>query len=128
MWAKIKDFFGRMMELYWEESRTHYVAPPKKVVIVAKANCEYFDECNDRCKCDEFPCKVYLAKLPDSHAGDSRFTYRHELFDSLTRLAEIGVEQWILEQEQKWRCPECGGVVSFYKYTCAKCGYKQLFE
>lgn len=81
--------------------------------------------CNE---CDDFPCKVYLAKLPDSHPGDKRFTYRHELPAILARLKMVGVEQWLVEQQQKWCCPECGGVISFYKYACAKCGYKQLPE
>jgi len=79
-------------------------------------------------QCPDYPCKVYRNKLTDSHPGDSRFVYRHELPAMLARLAEIGVERWIVEQQDKWCCPECGGVISFYKYTCAKCGHKQLLD
>ena len=52
------------------------------------------------------------------------------VFDEEEGDVESGVEagtRWG-EVPREWRCPECGGVVSFYKYTCAKCGYKQLFE
>ena len=92
-------------------------------IRVCCLNTKRFQFCN---QCDEFPCKVYRKKLSDSHPGDKRFAYRHELFDSLARLKEVGIERWLKEQEEKWRCPQCGGVVSFYKYTCAKCGYSSL--
>ncbi|MFC1950857.1 DUF3795 domain-containing protein [Chloroflexota bacterium] len=76
-------------------------------------------------QCDEFPCKVYRNKLTDSHPGDKRFTYRHELIDSLARLKEVGIDVWLAEQQQKWRCPQCGDTVRFYSYTCIKCGCKE---
>jgi hypothetical protein len=76
-------------------------------------------------QCGEFPCGEYRRKLVDSHPGDARFRYRHEVMGSLDRIRTIGVERWLVEQEEKWRCPQCGGVVRFYVYRCPDCGHDQ---
>ena len=76
-------------------------------------------------QCDEFPCKTYRKKLTDSHPGDKRFAYRHELIDSLASIKEIGVDDWLVKQEAKWRCPQCGGTIRFYKYACPICSYEK---
>jgi hypothetical protein len=79
------------------------------------------DFCN---QCEDYPCKPWLRKLPDSHPGDARFAYRHEVGDNLQRLKEMGVDGWLEEQKRKWQCPRCGGVVRFYHYRCSDCGYQ----
>jgi hypothetical protein len=73
-------------------------------------------------QCDEHPCGRYVRKLPGSHVGDPRFDYRREVYDNLIRIAEVGVAVWLEEQGTRWQCPECGGRVHFYHYTCSECG------
>ena len=33
-----------------------------------------------------------------------------------------GVERWLAEQAERWRCPECGAPFSWYAETCGGCG------
>ena len=41
---------------------------------------------------------------------------------NLRRLAEVGLETWLTEQEARYRCPTCGKPVDIYSETCRACG------
>jgi hypothetical protein len=85
--------------------------------------CCFDERDHDVCvQCDEFPCGTHHSRLSGSHPDDPRFGYRHETVDNLRRVREIGVDAWLVEQDDRWRCPECGGRVTFYQYTCTDCG------
>ncbi|MBI5679901.1 MAG: DUF3795 domain-containing protein [Methanobacterium sp.] len=73
--------------------------------------------------CDEFPCNL-IEKLKNSHPGDDRFKYRHEIYDNLKKIHETGVENWITQQENRFTCPKCNGRVLWYNYKCNECGYE----
>lgn len=73
-------------------------------------------------ECEEFPCQKLRTKLPESHPGDKRFAYRHEVIANLLKVKDVGLEIWLEEQATKWRCPECGGHGCFYSYECCDCG------
>lgn len=78
-------------------------------------------------QCNEFPRKKYCLKLSESHLGDNRFQYRHELPGNLKRMKNIGMKKWLKEQNANWQCPKCPGTIKFYHYKCSDCGYqKQL--
>lgn len=105
-------------------------ASDKKQVRKSKWNCKIrlccydlkeLDYCFD---CRQFPCRIITKKLIDSHAGDSRFRYRHELPESYSRYKELKLDKFLLFQKEKWKCPDCGGTVRFYIYSCDKCGKK----
>jgi hypothetical protein len=34
------------------------------------------------------------------------------------------VKQWLKEQEDKWKCPECGGNICVEDDECYDCGFK----
>lgn len=36
--------------------------------------------------------------MKNSHPGESRFKYRHEIFDNLEGIKDKGIENWIKEQ------------------------------
>ena len=76
-------------------------------------------------ECEEFPCKVYTKKISDSHKGDKRYQYRHELPSNLERIKKIGIEKWLKEQKTRWQCPKCLGTIRFYHYKCPHCGFKK---
>lgn len=73
-------------------------------------------------ECDEFPCKEHRRKLINSHSGDPRFDYRHELVESCTEFVEMGLERYLQHQNEKWRCSKCDGRVHWYHYKCSSCG------
>ena len=73
-------------------------------------------------ECDEFPCN-FIEKLKNSHPNESKFRYRHEIFDNLEKIKRLGVKNWIKEQEKKYKCPKCPGNMVWYDYKCKNCGY-----
>jgi hypothetical protein len=72
--------------------------------------------------CADFPCKTIATKLLDTHQGDPRYDYHHEVIKVFPRLLELGETAYYQYQTERWACKACGGRVLFYEYTCANCG------
>ena len=70
-------------------------------------------------ECEEFPC-ANLIDLSDIYVE----RYNYDLVDNLKRIKEIGVEKWLKEQENKWKCSECGGNFCIHDYECIDCRKK----
>ena len=66
--------------------------------------------------CPEFPCQ----KIKDFSVDE--WPHHLEVLDNLFRMKEIGVEAWLVEQRQKWLCPQCGTRTHWYGANCHKCG------
>ena len=64
-------------------------------------------------ECKDFPCQELIAFSADS---------RDFPLSNLRRLAEVGLEVWLAEQEAHWRCPACHKPVDIYSETCRACG------
>ncbi len=49
-----------------------------------------------------------------------------DLRKNLEMIKEGRIEEWLLEQDKKWRCPKCGKpiIVSYDFKNCHWCGYK----
>ena len=75
-------------------------------------------------QCRDFPCLTINKRLINSHKGDPRFNYRHQIPNNFNRILEIGMNEWSKEQAILWQCPECGSSLRFYNYDCSKCGNK----
>lgn len=69
-------------------------------------------------ECKDFPC-ADLKKLDERHVCDDKVS----LIDNLLRIKEIGEEKWLREQEETWRCPECGGSLCVMDRGCYDCDY-----
>ena len=64
-------------------------------------------------ECAEFPCDDLSAFSAD---------HRDIPLTNLRRLAEVGLEAWLVEQNTRYRCPACGKSVDIYSETCRACG------
>jgi len=64
-------------------------------------------------ECDDFPCQELTSLSADQ---------RDASLANLRRLAEVGLETWLAEQEARWRCPACSRPVDIYSQTCRACG------
>jgi hypothetical protein len=101
---------------------------------LSKFNCQirvccYTDMQLDFCiDCEQFPCKIIDKKLINSHPGDTRYTYRHEIPEILIKLKTMSLDNYVEFQTQRWKCKSCGGTIQFYIYNCNKCGNKQLIR
>lgn len=85
--------------------------------------CCYTNQKKNYCiACGDFPCKKIRKKLLDSHPGNPKFQYRHEIPEIFAKLKEMTVEDYLEFQKNRWVCPHCGGLVHFYDYRCSECG------
>lgn len=89
--------------------------------------CCYEEKKLDFCaNCDDFFCAKVNKKLIQSHPGEDKYHYRHELIQTADKIRELSVDDYHQYQDKRWRCPDCGGIVCFYHYMCGQCG-KQVF-
>jgi hypothetical protein len=68
-------------------------------------------------ECDEYPC----AALDEFRRERP---HRMEIYESLDRIAEAGVEVWLQEARDRHRCPSCGTINSAYDVKCRACGHE----
>lgn len=79
---------------------------------LVNSNIEY---CFD---CEEFPC-ARLAHL------DKRYRTKYETspINNLLSIKEIGIGDFVENENKKWTCPECGAMICMHKPGCLSCGY-----
>lgn len=66
---------------------------------------------------DDVPCE-HLEKLDKSY----RKRYDMSMIENLNTIKEEGMEHFLNEQKEKYRCPECGGTVCVHTNICYNCG------
>lgn len=71
-------------------------------------------------ECDDFPCEN-LNKLD----ADYRKRYNMSLIDNLLSIKEKGIDSFLLSEESRWKCPECGEKMCCHKDACLYCGFKR---
>jgi hypothetical protein len=72
-------------------------------------------------ECTEYPCRR-LKHLDKRY----RTNYHMSMIENLDSIKEQGIEQFLKREEEKWRCPECGGTISCHGGLCFKCGVEKL--
>jgi hypothetical protein len=81
---------------------------------------------DSRCfDCEELPC--YRITNLINMGG---YLHRKEYLPNLKKIREMGVQEWVKYEEERWRCPQCGLPMSWYDAECTRCGEprsKQLF-
>ena len=90
-------------------TRKHY-----KIKTCGKLNSEF---CYD---CEDFPCdKLYHL--------DKRYRtkYHMSMIENLKSIKTNGIKHF-LKQEEKWKCPDCGGVICCHNGICFSCGLEKL--
>jgi len=66
-------------------------------------------------QCADFPCQQIIDFNNDG------FRHHSEVLDNIRHQQEIGIEAWVKEQEERWRCPNCSCVVDWYAGQCPDC-------
>ena len=59
-------------------------------------------------ECESFPCSN-LKRIDEGYSE----RYNVSFISNLERLQEVGLEQWLKEKEDLYRCPECGYLESY---------------
>ena len=82
----------------------------KQCEVLSKEAIEYCFECTD------YPCKN-LEKL-DRHYREK---YNMSMIKNLEFIKENGVNMFLKQQEERYKCPECGGVICVHNGRCYDC-------
>lgn len=71
-------------------------------------------------ECDKFPCRR-LKQL------DKRYSSRYNMYpiENLECIRDNGMQTLLEREEKKWRCPECGGIISCHIGFCQHCALKK---
>jgi hypothetical protein len=69
-------------------------------------------------ECADFPC-AHLRGI------DNRYhtRYNYSFIENLVELKKIGADQFLKNQETRYKCPQCSGVISIHDSRCYNCGY-----
>jgi len=85
-------------------------------------NCEArTDSESDFCYvCAEYPCKKLKAL-------DKRYRtkYAMSMLDNLSDIKTAGMDAFLMQQSERWTCPDCGGVICVHGGYCQTCGPKE---
>jgi hypothetical protein len=83
-------------------------------IRLCAANKQDDDRCSD---CEELPCYRITNLMNMGH-----YLHRKEYLPNLKKIREMGVQEWVKYEEERWRCPQCGLPMSWYDAECAGCG------
>ncbi|NTU89259.1 MAG: DUF3795 domain-containing protein [Actinobacteria bacterium] len=68
-------------------------------------------------ECDEYSCEHLKAQ--DEH---ERNVYGFSLIENLESIRDLGIDPFLATERDRWRCEECGGLISVYSEKCIFCG------
>jgi len=72
-------------------------------------------------KCSEYPCEQF--KRIESY----NLAHHNVAVKSLKIIDEIGVQEWLKQQSERWLCSNCSSAFSWYEENCIECG-EELFN
>ena len=72
-------------------------------------------------ECGAFPC-VNLLKLDKKYATQ----FRMSMIENLEYIKKNGINKFLVKEREKWKCPECGGVICCHNGLCSSCGLDRL--
>jgi hypothetical protein len=69
-------------------------------------------------QCDTMPCK-HLAHLDKRY----RERYNMSMVENIKELKTKGMDSFLEDQQQKYRCPNCGDIICVHDRKCYSCGF-----
>jgi len=67
-------------------------------------------------ECTDFPC-ANLKTLDNRY----RNKYGMSMIENLDYVKENGVEEFLKHEQERWKCPSCGGVICVHNKICYAC-------
>ena len=71
--------------------------------------------------CENFPCRR-LKTLDERYQAK----YHMSMIENLNFIKARGIEPFLVKEEAKWRCPDCGGVICCHNGLCLNCSLDKL--
>ena len=72
-------------------------------------------------KCEKYPCKR-LRNLDKRY----RTRYGMSMTDNLADISAYGPEQFLKNEDEKWKCKACGSGLSVHRDFCLKCNVVRI--
>jgi len=90
----------------------------KEEKVWRRPECGWVDYCYE---CAAFPCSI-IQQI------DKRYRAHHHtsMIENLEYIRDNGMEAFLEKEEEKWKCPECGGVICCHNGICYNCGLEKL--
>ena len=83
----------------------------KRCSLLLNGKVQYCYECSD------YPCEK-LNRIDKRYAS----LYRMSMIENLGFIENNGIRRFLEKEEQRWKCPDCGGVISCHNGICFNCG------
>jgi hypothetical protein len=92
---------------------------PKTRMTCRIKNCTKFErqEIKFCFSCDEFPC-ARLEHLDKRY----RSKYGMSMVENLSSIKKLGIRRFVRNENEKWRCLQCGEMLCVHKPQCLSCG------
>ena len=87
----------------------------KRCQLILTGQIQYCYECQD------FPCHRLIA-IDKRYAAN----YRMSMVENLKYIRAWGAELFLQKEAAKWRCPQCGEVISCHNGICYNCGLERF--
>ena len=71
--------------------------------------------------CKDFPCDK-LNHLDKRY----RTKYHMSMIENLKFIQTNGISQFLKQEEERWKCPDCGKVICCHNGICYSCGLEKL--
>jgi hypothetical protein len=68
--------------------------------------------------CPRFPCDR-LRHLDKRY----RTKYGMSMVENLRRIQSLGLQAFVALENERWKCPECGGQICVHRPACVHCGH-----
>ena len=94
-----------------------------KKCAILKKRCRLLREgkvlfCSD---CPDYPCSP-LKRLDKRY----RERYRMSMLENLAAIRGDGIERFLQREQERWKCPDCGGTICCHNGICFGCGLEKL--
>ncbi len=85
-------------------------------------NCEYLAKTKSKLcyECEIYPC-TRLKQFDKRY----RKNYSFSLIENLEKIKAEGLTNFLKDEEEKWKCTNCGATLSVHHTLCLKCGYSR---
>jgi hypothetical protein len=95
-----------------------FTSKPKTRLYCKIKNCEHLNNTHSRfCyECEKFPCQR-LEHIDKRY----RTKYKSSLIQNLVTMKEIGITEYLINETNKWTCPNCGSTTSVHRDNCPTC-------
>ena len=74
-------------------------------------------------ECEDLPCEA-LIELSEERARKDNRPHLSLCLASLKTLKQVGVQDWLKQQDKRWSCKSCGKRLNYYSDACPGCGAK----